>query len=73
MSDTRTLLERGVGAVEPAPEALRDVLDRVDRRHRRRRATAGGLGVALTLGVGVGLGTGLPGSGGQHLSIPGAS
>ena len=73
MSDTRTLLERGVGAVEPAPDALRDVLARVDRRHRRRRATAGGLGVALTVGVGVGLWTGLPGSGGQPLGIPGAS
>ena len=47
MSDTRGILERGVGGYEPDTDALEHVLRRRDRRERRRKVEAGALGLLV--------------------------
>ena len=60
MADTRALLERGVGTVEPGADALDSVLRLVARRRRGQRVASAGLALALTGGIAGALWSALP-------------
>jgi Tol biopolymer transport system component len=51
MSDTRQILERGVGGFAPQPDGYERVLRRRDRKRRRERIAAGGVALAISLAV----------------------
>jgi dipeptidyl aminopeptidase/acylaminoacyl peptidase len=51
MSDLRSILERGVGDIEPLPDGYQRLLRRNERKRRDQRITAGVLGVSIALAI----------------------